>query len=51
MQIIIIIIIIVQDTRKQYGPICLVEGKIRKHDFLLIKKQLIQLFYKTLKLV
>ena len=42
--IIIIITIIVQDTQKQCGPICFVEGKIREHDFLLIKKQLIWLF-------
>ena len=37
-------IIIVQDTQKQCGPICVVEGKIREHDFLLMKKQLIWLF-------
>ena len=50
--IIIIIIIIVQDTQKQCGPICFVEGKIKEHDFLLIKKQLLMwLFSKTLKLV
>ena len=42
--IIIIITIIVQDTQKQCGPICFVEGKIREHDFLLIKKQFIWLF-------
>ena len=41
-----------QDTRKQCGPICFVEGKIREHYFALIKKQLIWLFKKkTLKLV
>ena len=44
--IIIIIIIIVQDTPKQCGPICFVEGKIREHDFLLIRKQLIWLLKK-----
>ena len=41
MLIIIIIIIIVQDTQKQC---CFVEGKIKEHDFLLIKKQLNWLF-------
>ena len=34
--IIIIITIIVQDTRKQCGPICFVEGKIREHILLAI---------------
>ena len=49
--IIFIIIIIVQDTQKKCGPICFVEGKIKEHDFLLIKKQLMWLFSKTLKLI
>ena len=42
-------IIIVQDTQKQCGPICVVEGKIREHDFLFMKRQLIWLFKKNFK--
>ena len=44
-------IIIVQDTQKQCGPICVVEGKIREHDFLFMKSNWFDYLKKTLKLV